>query len=428
VIPKGLDVGPSEDQNAHCIFKSSYPPALSGELSEEEVEAHLNDRVYEKVLRSAFFNIALSYPRQTFELFLYYKSKMIFSTLRESVSLNLSAQTATALAFAGLQFAVFVVFVASGAYRGNSEITPNAGIMFVLFAFSLLPLYVAWSFLNTSTDTITFMYAGLAITVGVFIQTTIEQIFRTQKSNMSILLSSAAHRRTEGVFVVLIMCAVAWAANNYFAPDDMKTAPLRVVRTSSQILSSTRETPVITRVTDSSELPPLSEVSAGPDRWDLIEGLNAELFQGSAVISGQRILRLVAVGTDGRHALGVRFGELAPDQVYRAIAWVKAEPGVRVMIEARDSNDSHTGKPSNYGVTQFDLATRSVVNSNGDILASGVEAAADDWVKLWVDLRSRDGQTFVSIGLLEGPNNRHVFTAAGQSVFFGGFEIFRRNF
>jgi len=84
------------------------------------------------------------------------------------------------------------------------------------------------------------------------------------------------------------------------------------VRTSSQILSSTRETPVITRVTDSSELPPLSEVSAGPDRWDLIEGLNAELFQGSAVISGQRILRLLAVGADGRHALGVRFGELAP--------------------------------------------------------------------------------------------------------------------
>jgi hypothetical protein len=205
-------------------------------------------------------------------------------------------------------------------------------------------------------------------------------------------------------------------------------SPARDVKSLAQVGSPPPRMDALTNVTDISELSPFTESSTGPNGWDLIDGLNAKTVEGSAMVSGQRILRLLAVGADGRHALGVRFGELAPDQVYRAIAWVKAEPGVRVMIEARDSNDSHTGKPSNYGVTQFDLATRSVVNSNGDILASGVEAAADDWVKLWVDLRSRDGQTFVSIGLLEGPNNRHVFTAAGQSVFFGGFEIFRRNF
>ena len=110
-------------------------------------------------------------------------------------------------------------------------------------------------------------------------------------------------------------------------------------------------------------------------------------------------------------------------EFYRAVAWVKAEPGARVMIEARDSFDPNTGKPSNYGVAQFDLAARSVVNSTGDIIASGVEAASDDWVKLWVDLRSRDGQRFVTIGLLEGPSNLHVFTATDQAVTFGGFEI-----
>ena len=107
----------------------------------------------------------------------------------------------------------------------------------------------------------------------------------------------------------------------------------------------------------------------------------------------------------------------------RATAWVKAEPGMRVMIEARNSLEPNTGKPSNYGVARFDLAARSVVNSSGDIIASGVEAAADEWVKVWVDLRSRDGQIFALIGLLEGRNNRHVFTPAGQSVIFGGFEI-----
>ena len=85
--------------------------------------------------------------------------------------------------------------------------------------------------------------------------------------------------------------------------------------------------------------------------------------------------------------------------------------------------DPHTGNPSNYGVAQFDLAARSVVNSTGDIIASGVDAAEDDWVKVWVDLRSKDGQIFALIGLLEGRNNQHVFTAADQSVIFGGFEI-----
>jgi hypothetical protein len=90
--------------------------------------------------------------------------------------------------------------------------------------------------------------------------------------------------------------------------------------------------------------------------------------------------------------LGARFGGLASAGVYRATTWIKAEPGGGVMIEARDSFDPNTGKPSNYGVGQFSLSARSVVNSTGDILASGVEAAAEDWVKVWVDLRSRDGK------------------------------------
>ena len=145
------------------------------------------------------------------------------------------------------------------------------------------------------------------------------------------------------------------------------------------------------------------------------------------MVSGWHILQLVAAGANGRsdirHALGGRFGGLAPGGIYRAVAWVKAEPGVRVMIEARDSIDSHTGNASNYGLARFDLAAPTVLNSAGDILASGVEAAADGWLKVWVDLRSRDGQMFALLGLLEGRNNRHVFIAAGQRVIFGGFEI-----
>jgi hypothetical protein len=187
-------------------------------------------------------------------------------------------------------------------------------------------------------------------------------------------------------------------------------SPPRPVQTSAP-------TSIAIRATDIDELPPLSEIPSGPDRWDFIAGLNAEVVDQPEVISGQRTLRLVAVGTDSRHVLSARFGGLAPDQVYRTIAWVKAEPDVRVMIEARD------GKQSNYGVVRFNPAARSVGNSTGDIVASGVEAAGDDWVKVWVDLRSTNGEVFVSIGLLERPGNLHIFTATGQKVTFGGFEI-----
>ena len=158
----------------------------------------------------------------------------------------------------------------------------------------------------------------------------------------------------------------------------------------------------------------------GDDQIEVANGITRSIDsqQGSAVVSGQHILRLVAVGadsqSDGRHALGVRFSGLTAGGIYRAVAWVKEwqltapepqkpgmpdvnygiEPAFRVMMETRDSIDPNTGKPSNYGIARFDLGARSVVDSTGDIIASGVEAAADGWVKLWVDLRSRDGETF----------------------------------
>jgi hypothetical protein len=93
------------------------------------------------------------------------------------------------------------------------------------------------------------------------------------------------------------------------------------------------------------------------------------------------------------------------------------------MIEARDGVEPETGRPPNYGVAKFDLAERTSVSSTGSILASGVDDARDGWIKLWVDLRSKDGHVFVLIGLLEDTNNRHVFKAAGQAVTFGGFDI-----
>ena len=64
-------------------------------------------------------------------------------------------------------------------------------------------------------------------------------------------------------------------------------------------LSRFARTDLVTKVTTISDLPRPPKSSSAANRWDLIEGLNAEVFQGSAVVSGQHILRLVAVGPTG---------------------------------------------------------------------------------------------------------------------------------
>ena len=187
--------------------------------------------------------------------------------------------------------------------------------------------------------------------------------------------------------------------------------------------SSRSRTNAATLCTDIGELPRLPDADGRTIRWDLLEGLNVEAVSEPPVVRGQRILRLAAVGEDCRHALGVRFPDLAAGEIYRVAAWAKLAPGERVMIEARDGFVGQTSKSSNYGLALFNLESAGVVEASGDILASGVEAEADGWLKLWVETRSKDGQAFVLAALIEGENNRHIFTAAGQQLTLGGWEI-----
>jgi hypothetical protein len=209
-----------------------------------------------------------------------------------------------------------------------------------------------------------------------------------RRSDTLRFLSTGARHNTVWVLVVLIVGAVtSWVGRSYLMPEVKKVA---------------------VSTADVRQLPSFPVTGSAPDEWDLIEGLAAEPIEGSPVNSGQRVLRLAAVGADGRHALGARFGGLTPGGLYRALVWIKTGPEVRVM---------------SYGVAQFSLGDRSVLSSTGDILASGMETAGAEWIRLWVELRTKDGQIFVALGLLEGASYRHVFKAAGQEMTFGGFEI-----
>ena len=62
------------------------------------------------------------------------------------------------------------------------------------------------------------------------------------------------------------------------------------------------------------------------------------------------------------------------------------------MIEARDTVDPLQESRQTMALLGSILGLVQLLIRHGDILASGVEAAADGWVKLWVDLRTSDGE------------------------------------
>jgi hypothetical protein len=95
----------------------------------------------------------------------------------------------------------------------------------VLFAFSLLPLYIAFSF--TSID-LFFMYASTAIGLGMLIQATIERVFRIRTSYKHPSRLITIGWNTAGTLVVFIICAtIVLGCYNYFVSGDIKATASR---------------------------------------------------------------------------------------------------------------------------------------------------------------------------------------------------------
>jgi hypothetical protein len=89
---------------------------------------------------------------------------------------------------------------------------------------------------------------------------------------------------------------------------------------------------------------------------------------------------------------------------------------VRLILDVR------YGVVENQTMTKFDPTARAVLGSEGKSPAQGVQPGPDNWTKLWVDLRSRDGLVFVYIGILGG-SDATSFVGASQPVTLGGVEI-----
>jgi len=89
--------------------------------------------------------------------------------------------------------------------------------------------------------------------------------------------------------------------------------------------------PEITQETILAELPKLTTPGF---TFIGIQGVNAEIEPADPVVTGQPILRVVAVPTTGRHYWAAEFTGLNKNQVYRITAWVKAPAGLKVEMQA----------------------------------------------------------------------------------------------
>ncbi len=157
--------------------------------------------------------------------------------------------------------------------------------------------------------------------------------------------------------------------------------------------------------------------------WIGLQGLNAEAVSGERVVTGQPIMTLVAVPTDGRHYLAAQTTGLDRNRVYRVTAWVKAAADVKVEVELRDGVISRNGQPLNYGFAVFDPAGRLVASSSG-LKRHGIEQGLDDWQKIWLDLATTDGQFVLALGVVS--RDRRLFKGDGRSgLTFGGIQIAR---
>jgi hypothetical protein len=164
-IPEGLN-RLKDDRNGHCVW---WTYALQKGLTIEETQARLYGPEYEAVVRKAYFDVAMTFPRQTLELYAVYKPLRIAETLYAAADLQMSKASKLAVLLASLQLILLAAFVAVASAAAPLPIRQAAWTIATFFALSLTPALAAWASLWTSVDLIFYMYAGfgLAFCLGI---------------------------------------------------------------------------------------------------------------------------------------------------------------------------------------------------------------------------------------------------------------------
>jgi hypothetical protein len=166
-IPQGLSRARPADRDGQCVWLA-YPPNQARPI--QTVQDGTYGPEYEAVVRRAYFNVIFSYPRQTLELYLYYKPAVIAATLWGALDWRLDLVPRPILLLAALQAALLAWFVAAGTAKTPFSATKTFGTLTLFFLFSVVPQLVGFSSLWTAADLVSYMYATLAAVFAMAVQ------------------------------------------------------------------------------------------------------------------------------------------------------------------------------------------------------------------------------------------------------------------
>ncbi|WP_421934317.1 hypothetical protein [Phenylobacterium sp.] len=161
-----------------------------------------------------------------------------------------------------------------------------------------------------------------------------------------------------------------------------------------------------------------------PLKWDLAEGVMAGLADGEGVASGSTALQISPTADASLHRVG--FGGSYGPGAYRVTVWVKASPGVGVIIEGRGKTLVTPSRAADYGVALFDLESNASQPSPLVTDETRFPAAAivqdGDWKKITTQLNTRDGWLIFTVGMTS--KGQHVFAGeSGMKLTIGGIEV-----
>jgi hypothetical protein len=159
-IPEGLTSG-TEDRNGHCIL---WTYAIKHQIPPERVGTLTYSREYDAALREAFFNILYLYPVETLKTFAYYKSEILYWSIRESLHFRVSGidPALTWLLVAALGNLI-VFSLVQPPVSPSSRHAAIASATAALAGFSIIPYIAVWAMPHTTADLLLCCFFGLGL-------------------------------------------------------------------------------------------------------------------------------------------------------------------------------------------------------------------------------------------------------------------------
>jgi hypothetical protein len=166
-FPPGSELQPGVlDKNGDCVWlnytRRHHLPA--------EV---VNLRLYERVMRDAFFNVVRLYPRQVLETYIYYKPPLVFTSIKQSIDLNLNlgAYRPFKKGLLVVAFGVLLIFFVTGLVVPDPTQSLWLGGITLEFALFSIPAYFfAWAGAAQTPDLRPYAIVGVGVALSAFIE------------------------------------------------------------------------------------------------------------------------------------------------------------------------------------------------------------------------------------------------------------------